>query len=305
MTVQNTFTFLWKLLVSALAFVAGLMLGGMITTMLGLQAPNLPPEIDTTATMIYMFATSPLLVLALYGVNRELAGGWVARSAILFLLTWIAYSVNNVIEAAIFTSYETASGFTIVNFLPAVLLCAAVTAWLFPAHGSDKSLIAIWQAHFQQRTAGDWTWRLLLAAVIFMPIYYLFGMLVVPFVGEYYQQGAFGLAAPPLNILLFVLFVRSLLFLIACLPVVVAWQGGRLQLIPSLGFALFVLVGFLYMLAASWIAPSVRMVHSLEILADSLVYAGALVWLLSGRRAEQHNRLSIMGSGGPLIGHRR
>lgn len=283
MTAKSVLFFLGKLTVGALAFVAGMLLGGIISTSLGMAAPTLPPEFDANTTVALMFATSPLLVLALYFVNRGLAGGWLAHTAILFLFCWIAYSVNNVIEAAIFTSYETGPWFTLINFMPAVFLSAAATAWLFPSLSSNKSMFATWNEFFQSYTPSNWM-RLLLAAVIFMPIYYLFGLLVVPFVGDTYYQGESGLTVPSLRILLLVLFGRSLLFFIACLPVVVAWQGGRLQLIFSLGFALFVLVGLLYMLAATWIPASIRVVHSLEILADSFVYAAALVWLLTGQR---------------------
>lgn len=279
---KSIFVFLYKVLFSSLAFVIGMILGGPMTTLLGLPAPILPPEIEAGNAAVTMFATSPLLILALYLVNRHLAGSWVMRGAILFLLTWIAYSVNNVIEATIFTSYGIDPWFTIVSFLPAVLLSALVTAWLFPTRYGDQSLGQVWRVHFQQRTPGDCAWRLLLAAVIFMPIYYLFGLLVVPFVGDYYQQGAFGLAQPALDTLLLVLLVRSLLFLAAALPVVVAWQETRRSLILSLGTALFIMVGLLYMLSSNWIAPHVRVIHSLEILADSLGYAGALAWLLFG-----------------------
>jgi hypothetical protein len=50
-----------------------------------------------------------------------------------------------------------------------------------------------------------------------------------------------------------------------------------------LGFALFVLVGLLYMIAADWMPISVRLPHTLEILADEFAYAGVLVALLKGR----------------------
>ncbi|CAN5738515.1 hypothetical protein BH10CHL1_BH10CHL1_19910 [soil metagenome] len=43
-----------------------------------------------------MFTTSPLLVLALYFVGHELAGAWIADT------------LNNVIEAVIFSSFVTA-----------------------------------------------------------------------------------------------------------------------------------------------------------------------------------------------------
>lgn len=289
MTIKSFFIFLWKLLLSSLTFVVGMMLGGMLATLLTLPAPILPPEIDAGGTMVIMFATSPLLVLALYFVNRALAGGWLMRGAMLAWLAWIAYSVNNVIEAAIFTSFGATPAFTLVNFAPALLLCAFAVAMLFRPHSPQTALGSVWRTYFHSRSPVDWVWRLALAAVVFMPIYYGFGLLVVPLVGDYYLQGSFGLAQPPLGTLLLVLLVRSVLFFLATLPIVVSWQETRFSLVFSLGFALFVMVGLLYMLAAAWIAPEVRFVHSLEILADSFVYAGVLAWLLARRPAVQIN----------------
>lgn len=280
-TLKAVFIFLSKLIVGALAFVIGLMVGGRLASLLGLPAPTLPPEMDANAAMLTMFATSPLLVLVLYLVGRKLAGSWLARTFMLALFAWIAYTVNNVIEAVIFSNYVTNPWFTLSMFTPAVLLCAGVTAWLFPAGPRGVAFVRTWQVYFRQRAPKAWGWRLFSAAVIFMPIYYLFGLLVVPFVGDYYRQGAFGLALPTLATLLPVLFVRSVLFLVACLPVVVAWRGTSRRLWWSLGFALFVCVGLLNLLAANWIPGWVRAIHLAEILADSLVYAGALVWLLS------------------------
>lgn len=274
-------TFLGKLILCALTFVIGMMLGGIGAGRSGLSAPTMPPGMDASAATRIMFATSPLLAIALYGVGRELAGGWFARTGVLALFAWLAYTVNNVIEAVIFSNYVTSPWFTLLTFTPAVLLCAGMTAWLFPAQPREGVFAQLRQKRFHQRSPSAWLWRLCSAAVIFMPIYYLFGLMVVPFVGEYYRQGAFGLALPSLTTLLPVLFVRSLFFLIACLPVVMVWQGTKRRLWISLGFALFVCVGLLNLLAANWIPVWVRAIHLTEILADSLVYAGALVWLLA------------------------
>lgn len=278
---KTTMIFLSKVLVAALTFVGGLMLGGMVAGVSGLQAPVLPPGMDADATTRILLFSSPLLVLALYWVGCELAGGWLARTSALALLTWVAYVLNNVIEAVIFSSYVTSPWFNLVTFTPAVLLCAGVMAWLFPPRHGAQTFPDTWRKHFAHRTRSAWRWRLLLAAVSFMPIYYGFGLLVVPFVGDSYQQGAFGLALPPLATLLGVLLLRSVLFALACLPLIVAWQGTRWQLWLRLGFALFVMVGLLYMLAATWLPPQMRFIHSLEILADSFVHAALLVWLLA------------------------
>ena len=281
MTVKTILIFLGKLLLGAFAFGTGLLLGGMIAGITGLQPPTLPPGMDANATLITMLAASPLMVLALYFVGHELAGGWLARTAVLTLFTWIAYTLNNAIEAVFFSSYMTAPCFTLVNFAPAVLFCAAVTAWLFPSLYSDIPFMRAWREYFHQRKPGAWMWRLLVAALVFMPVYYLFGLCVEPLVGDFYRQGDYGLAAPPLRTLLLVLAGRSILFLFACLPVIIAWRGSVRRLWMSLGFALFVLVGLLYMLAGNWLPVPVRIIHSIEILADSFVYAGLLVWLLA------------------------
>jgi hypothetical protein len=59
------------------------------------------------------------------------------------------------------------------------------------------------------------------------------------------------------------------------------WQRSKRSLFLSLGFALFVLVGFLYMLGAYYMPLAVRVPHTLEILADSFTHAGLLVVLLA------------------------
>jgi hypothetical protein len=81
--------------------------------------------------------------------------------------------------------------------------------------------------------------------------------------------------------ILLILLVRSGLFLLACLPIIITWRRSRWRLFLNLGFALFVLVGFLYMLGAYYMPPAVRVPHTLEILADSFTYAGLLVVLLA------------------------
>jgi len=82
---------------------------------------------------------------------------------------------------------------------------------------------------------------------------------------------------------LLVLTIRSVLFLLACLPVIIAWQKSRWNLFLSLGFGMFMLVGLLYMLVADYMPLAIRIPHTLEILADSFVHAGLLVWLLTKR----------------------
>ncbi len=276
-------SYLWKVPLGGLAFVAGTVLGSMLAGSMGLQTPSMPEGTDPQTLLLAQLLTSPLLALALAFLSRRLQGRFVVRWLILSLLTWLAYSVNTLLEAAIFTALAAASPYTaVIQFVGSFACGAAVAALFRPKEGAQPFTGGV-RAFFSPRPWSQWVWRLALAAVVFMPIYLFFGRLVVSFTYEYYREGLVGLTAPGWDRILPVLFVRSVLFLVASLPVLVAWRGSRRSLILALGIALFVLVGALGLLGGYWLPVSVRLFHSLEILADSMVYAWALVMLLVNR----------------------
>ena len=274
-----------KLLICGIAFFAGTVIGGMVARMLQLNPPPPPPGTDLGLLGLYSILTSPLLALALAVLARGISGGRLTRTLVLAFLTWTAYTVNTQLEASIFSTYAAGFWFAVVDYLVASLLCGAAVAFLFPSENEGEGLIAACRAFFGRRAAIDWMWRLVAAAIAFMPIYFLFGMMVVPFTAEYYRQNMFGLAMPTIDQILPILFIRSVLFLLACLPVIILWQKSEQSLFLRLGFALYVLVGFIFMLISTWLPIYVRLPHALEILADEFVYAGVLVALLARRGA--------------------
>lgn len=299
MSMKSLLIDLGKLLLCGLIFSIGTLLGGIVVTMLGLQTPVTPEGMDTRSAMLLMLVESPLLALVLALLARHLAGGFWMRSLMLFLLAWIANSVNTQIEAAAFAGMAEGFWFTVITFLfPALLVSMAVT-WLFPAAQRTPFLEAA-RSFFSRHSAGGRVWRLALGSVIFMPIYYFFGLLVIPVTRSFYEQGSYGLEIPPLDRLLVVLFVRSVLFFLACLPILIAWQGSRVSLSWRLGLALFYLVGFQALLIANWMSWSLRLPHMIEIMCDEFVYAGALAWLLGAGVAE---REIIHEPGGRLPAH--
>jgi hypothetical protein len=281
-----------KLILCGFIFAVGVMVGGMVVTSLRLPAPSMPEGIDPATAGAVLMLEGPLFALALAVIARRLTGRFLTRAFVLSLFAWIPYTVNTQLEAAIFTTMANGFWFSIVDFLVPSVLCGAAVAFLFPPDERGAGLIESFKSFFSQRTAAAWFWRLVVVAVAFMPIYYFFGLLVVPFTAEYYQQNMYGLTMPGLDQILVILFVRSVLFLIACLPVVILWRGSRSSLFFRLGLALFILVGLLYMLAAYWMPVSVRLPHSLEIFADEFVYAGALVMLLMPGRSTTRAALS-------------
>jgi hypothetical protein len=286
MTTKQSPTILGKLLLSAVIYEVGVVVGGMLARLLDLQAPANHAGVDMGQLALLMFMVTPLFALALIFIGQRIRGGLVWRTAILAFFMWIAYTVNTQLEASIVTSYASGIPFAILSGGVGALFCGAGVAWLFPPETSDESPAAKIKAFFAQRSPGAWAWRFPLAAVVFMPIYFVFGLMVLPFTGQYYQQSMFGLAMPTIQQLLPILFVRSLLFFVACLPILVLWRDTRRSPFWRLGLSLFMLVGFNIMLIATWLPIYVRFPHTLEILADEFVYAGALTLLLHSRRKE-------------------
>ncbi|HLF75149.1 MAG TPA: hypothetical protein VI524_12425 [Anaerolineales bacterium] len=278
MNIKSLFINLGKLLLCGVIFSIGAVIGGMVVTMLGLQAPPMPEGMDPQSAMLFMILESPLLALVLALLARYLAGGFWARTLMLFLLTWISNSVNTQIEAAAFAGMEEGFWFTVITFLFPALSASMAVAWLFPLADKNTFMNSV-RSFFSRHSFGGWAWRIALGAVIFMPIYYFFGTLVIPFTRSYYEQNMYGLEIPSLDKLLLILFIRSVLFFLACLPILIAWQGSRSNLFWRLGLALFYFVGFQSLLIANWMPWSLRLPHMIEILFDEFVYAGALVWL--------------------------
>ena len=279
MDIKHLFVNLGKLLLCGIVFFVGMIVGGMIAQSLQLVPPAMPAGTDASTIVLYMLLTSPILALALAPLACGLSGSFLTRTLVLSFLTWIAYTVNTQLEASVFMPGSVGL-YSVVASIFQSLLFGATLAWLFRPDKKGPDLRGAYKTFFGSRGKGDWAWRLAIAGVAFMPIYYFFGLIAIQFTGAYYQQNMYGLRMAGLDQILPILFVRSLLFLLACLPVLMTWQESTVSLFLRLGLALFFLVGIVTMLDAYWMPLAVRVPHSLEILADELTYAGVLVTLL-------------------------
>lgn len=134
----------------------------------------------------------------------------------------------------------------------------------------------------RQRPAGAWLWRIALAGALFLPIYFFFGMLIAPIVIPYYNDptSPFQLVVPGLEVILPLEIVRGLLMVLTVFPVVALWRSSRLSLALWLGLTLAILIGIGPLLAGVFLPVTLRVVHSLEITADSFVHAFVIAGLL-------------------------
>ena len=286
MSLKTAIEYLGKLLLSGAAFVLAMPFGGLLATLLGLQQPVMPEGTTGSNSLLYLVLESPLFALALSLLAVGVSGRFIPRALILGSFGWCVYSLNTVIESIAFLNMSpSGAAFTAITFLLPCLACGAVTARLFQSVDPKIGWMTVAGTFFDQRSELSWSWRFIAASLVFVPIYLAFGSLVVPFTGDYFRQQMYGLVMPSQTEVLIVLIIRSVLFLLACLPIIITWRKSSWNLILSLGFSLFNLVGLLYMLAADYMPLAIRIPHTLEILADSFVQAGLLVILLVGSKA--------------------
>ena len=293
MSFKSLLHFLWKVPVCGLFFFFGFIPGSQLASWMGFSPPTLPAGTDQTTIAQYTLLGSLIMALGLSALARGLSGGFLSRWLILFFFTWIAYGVNTYFEAAIFSTLSAATLYTVALYLPASLLCSASVAWLFLASLPGASFFTQAKNFFADRTSGNWAWRLLAAFLAFPLAYYFFGRLISPIVLPYYEQGTNELALPGWDQILPVLAIRSLLFLMVCLPILIVWNLSNYRLFLTLGLALFILVGGIAMFSAYWLPTVLRITHGLEIFADEMVYTGALILLL-GKHATQPEGKQIL-----------
>ena len=276
--IKTVLAYLWKVPLCAFAYVIGTMAGGALVTGLGMKLPSVPEQVDEKTMGLCLLAGSFALALGIAPLARRIQARYLVRVLILAGLCYFCLGVNIPIEAAFFTNLGGMSTMPVFSLLPC-LLFAAVTALLFRPAGENEPFGPAVSNFFSGRSTREWAWRLVAAICAFPAIYLIFGMSVAPWVVPYYEQEQFGLVLPRLSTIALVQLPRSLFFLAAALPIVIVWSSSRLRLTALLGVAFFVLVGLFGMIQSYWLGPVLLVVHNLEILADSVVYAGVLALL--------------------------
>jgi hypothetical protein len=277
---------LWagKIILGGICFYAGVILGSIVAAALGIASPPLPPGVDDAVLGIYLIFSSFFVAIALALLSTHLHAGYLVRWGILALLAWITLGINTALEATVFTPAMASLGFVMVTYGVAGLAGAAVIARMFAPPHEHPPFMLQFRRFFTMYEPKRMMLYLVIAVVAFPLIYIVFGWMVQPLIIGFYEEQLAGLRLPGWGELIPVQLLRSVLFLIACLPVLMVWHGSPRSLWLRLGASLFILVGGVFMFQSYWLPAEMRIFHSLEILADSVAYAGVLVLLFAGLR---------------------
>lgn len=271
---------LLKALVCGILYFIGTILGGLVASAAGLPTPAMPKGTDANTLAVYLLLASLGIGGLLAYLAPRLNGPFLYRWLILALFGWVVYSLATYIEAVIYTTFDSASIYKVVMDLVAFSASSAAAAGFFKPLAGSRSLGDSARGWFSSQPAAGWAWRLAAIWAAFPVIYTSFGKLVEPFVIDVYRQGQLELSAPGWEQIIPAQLLRSLLFLLVSLGIIIPWNRSRLALLASLTAAFFLFVGGFYMLQAYWFPAGFRMIHSLEMLADAFTYAACLVALL-------------------------
>lgn len=283
----------WLILKAVLAgalFVLGSIITGMIAAAAHITIPMIgPAPASPQAAILRFLLACTMMTLLLAPVARGIRGAHVTRLVILTFFLFICLAINMVIEMLIFTTFfiNGGSGTLVASLILPAMLCSLLLARIGEPEPGEPALIDSVGHFFAARSVSDWSWRFLLAILAFPFAYFLFGMMVAPFVTDYYLHGNLGLTIPPLSVIARTQILRSALFLLASLPIIILWKRSRGSLILSLGLAHWVVVGLFGLVQTLLFPPVLRIAHSLEIGGDSFLYAALLTCLLFPRPSEQ------------------
>jgi len=264
----------------ALSSVIGTFVGGVASNAMALEQPKLPGPVNMQLLGFLCLVSGFVLSIALSALSPQLRGN---RRSHFMVLTWFVFAwlgINNTIEASIFTTIGGAPAM-VATMLFLSLFVAGAVALMF---GSGK-----WQTSFfdavrrfrDSRTAAQWAVRLGLVIAAFPLVYFFFGMPVGLMVGRFYQNQSFNLQMPTLNVVIGIQFLRSLIALLAVLPILAVWTASRQCFAWTFGLNLFVVAGLYGLLQAYWMPWTLRSIHTVELLLDSMVYGWLVaIWLL-------------------------
>lgn len=261
-------------------------IGRLVLMIVGLK--DAAQAADPAGTMIGLFVARALQVIVLsYVIIRSRWNGW--RLVVTTFVVFFGIEIFlNLLEEVVFSQ-------NFVNIIPAgrvpeMFLHGAITLALFSplavlVHGKMKGgeesqepslrLVMPWMV---------WTRRLIMIAVIYMVIYFLFSYFVaIPLAREAFEEYFHHVQTTNWMWIFPFQLLRGLLFTAWAFPVI-RMMKGRLweaKLAVALLFSVIMAAG---LLVPSDIMPDkMRMAHFVEVISSNFLFGWIVVWLLNRR----------------------
>ncbi len=240
--------------------------------------------VDSTGVVALLVVSFLETIVLSYAIIRSRWTGW-RLVVTVFLVFFGVKTFLSQIETVVFLNYLV--DVVPVEIIPKLFMMGAITAALFSPlavliHGKVKRaeesqepnqrLVLPWK---------EWVWKLILIAVIYVVIYFLFGLLVFrPLAGEAFQEYYGDLQLPawifPFQI------VRAMIWTALALPVIRMMKGKWWEAGLTVALLFSVLMSAQLLLPAGEFMPDrIRISHFVELLSSGFLFGWSVVWLLN------------------------
>jgi hypothetical protein len=268
---------LWRGVIVGVAYIAAMMLAGMIFGVLGL----LPAAGGGAAVdLLWLLLAGILLGLYLGPLARRTPA--TRRQHVLIWTAVIFFNMGAVVLEGAFFAPDLVPlplpQLAVQQFL-AALVAGSLIALLFARRGQT----AAFQRTLRRRSWLAWLWRFLLASLSYLVFYLGFGALNYSLVtGPYYASHAGGLTAPAPGTVLAVELIRAPLLVLSVVQLILATHDTRRRTLLSAGMTLFWVGGIVPLTLQIGNLPALLLLASaVEIFLQNFltgVVAASLFW---------------------------
>ncbi len=246
--------------------------------------------VDSTGVVALLMVGVLETIVLSYAIIRSRWTGW-RLVVTVFLVFFGVKTFLSQIETVVFLNYLV--DIVPVEIIPKLFMMGAITAALFSplavlihgkmkrteeSHEPNQRLVLPWK---------EWVWKLILIAVIYVVIYFLFGLLVfMPLAGEAFQE-YYGDLQLPVWIFPFQI-VRAMIWTALALPVIRMMKGKWWEAGLAVALLFSVLMSAQLLLpAGEFMSDRIRMSHFVELLSSGFLFGWIVVWLLNRRHGSR------------------
>jgi hypothetical protein len=249
-------------------------------------------------TVTLSFAIGSIITGLLYGICLWYASLYIplskkTRIAVIWASVYVIQMLNPVLEGLFFsTQFEGNPELALGGILFGTILTlptALAAGLLFNPATEVVSFGDLRKQYFAGFARSSFALRFILASVLWMGIYFVFGSIVGPLVLPYYTApgSPFHLVLPSIEVVLSLQTLRGFIYVIGVMPLIVALNTDNRRLAIVLSALLYIGGALAVFIISDQFAVFLRIVHGIELLADSVV-AGVVISALLGRnKAEQ------------------
>ena len=251
---------------------------------------SLIASVITNPTHPRILSPLPLLLAVLAGLVGAVTLGPLAqrlrlpptsRLVVVALLAYLLSVGTNEVEALLF----------IKDSSPLILLTGAILALglavpvmlLWPPADTGTG-VANARETLASRHWWSWVWRVVLASLLWVPVYLTFAAADAPFVHRYYHETGTPFVIPSGGVLAGAELGRGLLHALVLGALAALLGGGRLRRWFWLALAFATLNAWLPLIQHTDWPYYLRAANVVEITCDAVVYGGLVTVLLGGRR---------------------